>query len=63
VVAAEDVELVDFSLDVDLSLDVDFSLEPDFSPDPELSLEPEPLVDEPLLEADAFLLDSRLSVR
>ena len=51
-------------LDLSLELELDFSLEPepDLSLDAEL-LDPESLVEEPLLELDDFLPDSRLSVR
>jgi hypothetical protein len=58
--AAEVVELLDLSLEPE----PDFSLEPE----PDFSLElgvldPESLAEEPLVEPDDFLPDSRLSVR
>jgi hypothetical protein len=64
-------QLVAAAVDVaELLLDLSLELEPDFSPEPEpdVSLEaelldPESLDEEPLLELDDFLPDSRLSVR
>lgn len=57
------VDVVELLLDLSLELELDFSLEPE----PDFSLVAEPLdpesLEEPLLELDAFLPDSRLSVR
>lgn len=62
VAAAADV--VELLLDLSLEPELDFSLElePDLSPEPE-PLDPESPAEEPLLELDDFLPDSRLSVR
>jgi hypothetical protein len=58
------VDVVELLLDLSLELELDFSLEldPDFSLDAEL-FDAESLDEEPLLELDDFLADSRLSVR
>jgi hypothetical protein len=58
------VDALELLLDLSLEVELDFSLEPepDFSLVPEV-LDPESLDEEPLLELDAFLVDSRLSVR
>ncbi|OBJ11153.1 hypothetical protein A5625_09665 [Mycobacterium sp. 1465703.0] len=54
------VDVAELLLDLSLELELDFSLEPDFSLE---SLDPESLDEEPLVELDDFLPDSRLSVR
>jgi hypothetical protein len=58
------VDVVELLLDLSLELELDLSLlpEPDFSLVAEL-LDPESLEEESLLGLDAFLPDSRLSVR
>lgn len=58
------VDVVELLLDLSLELELDFSLEldPDFSLDAEL-FDAESVDEEPLLELDGFLPDSRLSVR
>jgi hypothetical protein len=48
---------------LDFSPDPDFSPDLDFSPDPDFSLDPESFVEDPFVDAAAFLPDSRLSVR
>ncbi|OBJ16080.1 hypothetical protein A5623_02245 [Mycobacterium colombiense] len=58
--AVDVVELLDLSLE--LLLDLSLELEPDLSLELE-PLDPESLDEEPLLELDDFLPDSRLSVR
>lgn len=56
------VEVVELLLDLSLELDLSLVLEPDFSLEFE-PFDPESLDEEPLLEADDFFPDSRLSVR
>lgn len=57
------VDVVELLLDLSLELlDLSLELEPDLSLELE-PLDPESLDEEPLLELDAFLPDSRLSVR
>lgn len=60
--AVDVVELLLLDLSLELGLDFSLELDPDFSLDAEL-FDAESLDEEPLLELDDFLADSRLSVR
>jgi hypothetical protein len=63
-VVAAAADVVELLLDLSLELELDLSLEPEPDVSVELELlDPESFDEEPLLEVDDFLLDSRLSVR